>query len=203
MAIDFTKNQENKIFSNKFFPLGIILLVGILVFIFFKTGAFSSQNEIVGSEQMFQPINIDFEFLNSEEFQSLEKFSGIPVLSGFFSASDTEIDPEVIEPGRDNPFESVSSSEIELAVTKVILKIDTFEGIEEMKLTIENSTLYTAAQKKSLLKKLDEQNEMLIKLNEPTPEEIETPSNEENTPPEVVEEEPEAPQEEIDYYKEW
>ncbi|MDD4333848.1 MAG: hypothetical protein PHS00_01680 [Candidatus Pacebacteria bacterium] len=195
MAIDFRNENNNKIFSSKLLIPAIVLIVGILVFIVFKTGVFSSQNEIIESAQMFQPIVIDFDFLKGEEFQALEKFSGIPVLSGFFSASDTEVDPEIIEPGRVNPFEIVSSSEIELAVVKVILRISTIEEIENMKTIINESSLYTSSEKKNLLSKLEEQRKTL----EVVEEEIISPI-EEDVP--VVEEDVTSPKE-VDYYKEW
>jgi len=196
MAIDFRNENSNKIFSSKLLIPAIVLIVGVLVFIVFKAGVFSSQNEVVESGQMFQPIVIDFDFLKGEEFQALEKFSGIPVLSGFFSASDTEVAAEVIEPGRVNPFGTVSSSEIEMAVTKIILKLETIEEIENMKISIEESSLYTSSQKKTLLLKIEEQRKI-----------IETPIIEEeevNVPvEEIIPAQEEKPTEEVDYYKEW
>lgn len=207
MAIDFTEKENNSFGSNKIIILIIVLILGVILFIFFKNGAFGSEQEITDSKQMFQPIDIDFNFISSEEFKSLEKFRGIPVLPGFFDASDNKTQAEKIEHGRENPFKAVSSDEIELAVTKVIQKLNTFEELEEMRNIIQNSSLYESKQKKSLLKKLDEQNEILEKLLRG--EEDEKDINEEDVPSndnENIDEEKDVPlndNEKIDYYKEW
>jgi len=208
MAIEFTEKENNSFGSNKIIILIIVLILGIVLFIFFKNGAFGSEQEIVESGQMFQPINIDFNFISSEQFKSLENFRGIPVLPGFFDASDTKTQAEKIEHGRENPFKAVSSEEIELAVTKVIQKINTFEELEEMRNIIQNSSLYESKQKESLLKKLDEQNEILEKLLRGEDDEEET--NEEGNVPHDDEKEvstgedvPSNDDEKIDYYKEW
>lgn len=232
MAIDFTE-KENNFDSKKVIILIIVLILGVILFIFFKNGAFGSEQEITDSKQMFQPIDIDFNFISSEEFKSLEKFRGIPVLPGFFDASDNKTQAEKIEHGRENPFKAVSSEEIELAVTKVIQKLNTFEELEEMRNIIQNSSLYEPKQKESLLEKLDEQNEILEKLlrgeddEEYTNEDEDVPlnddeeilkdeevplNNEETNEDEDVPfnneeidggEDVPANDEKIDYYKEW
>jgi hypothetical protein len=167
MAIDFNKEKENNNPNlNKIIILVVVLVVFGVCFFFFKNGGFGSNEENITQGQMYQPINIDFDFIASEEFQGLENFRGIPVLPGFFDASDTKIQAEKIEYGRTNPFKEVSFEEIELAIVKVIQKIMTLEEIEEMKTMIQSSSLYTTAEKNSLFTKINEQEEVIRKMLE-------------------------------------
>jgi len=201
MAIDFSeKTNKNSINTNKIIIIVVFLVLAVVAFLFFKNGGFNS-GEIKEQPQMFQPINIDLDFISSLEFKNLENFRGIPVLPGFFEASETVTQAEKIEYGRQNPFMTVSQEEIELAITKAIQKITTFEEIEEMRNLIQNSTLYTTSQKNSLILKLEDQKKVLehILEQEMEGEEI-ILIEEENTEGtiELIEEE-----EIVDYYKEW
>lgn len=162
MAIDFNPKENNSSNSNKFIIIMVVLIILIVCFFFFKNKNLNSK-EVVLPGQMYQPINIDFNFISSEEFLQLENFRGIPVLPGFFDASDTQIKEEKIAVGRDNPFKEVSFKEIELAIIKVIQQLMTLEEIGEMRSAIESSSLYTEQEKNSLYTKLNEQEE-IVKL---------------------------------------
>ncbi|HOI59988.1 MAG TPA: hypothetical protein PKU93_01540 [Candidatus Pacearchaeota archaeon] len=215
MAIDFNNKENSKTSPNKIIIVVVVLAVLFVCFFFFKNGGFGSE-EVVSQGQMFQPISIDFDFISSEEFQQLENFRGIPVLPGFFDASDTKTEAEKIASGRNNPFKEVSFEEIELAVVKVIQKLMTFEEIEEMRSTIENSLLYTEKEKNSLHVKLNEQEEMIKRMLEPDEEESKgnktIPSEESDeirnqdeliSPDEKEESNDPLENQETDYYKEW
>lgn len=191
MAIEFNEEKNTNISLNKNIILLLVLFLGVIAFLLFKNGTFCSKEEIVSSVEMFEPINIDFDFITSKEFKELENFKGIPVLPGFFEASDTETPAEKIEVGRENPFKEISLMEIEMAVIKVIEKIEEIDEIEEMRTLIQNSLLYGSAQKELFLQKLLEQEEYLSIEEEEEDIENENENNENEN------------NEEEDYFKEW
>lgn len=208
MAIDFNEKEKKNIDTKKIIILVVVLAIAIVLFLFFKNkGSNGSENE--DPKKLFEPISIDFDFISSEKFNTLESFHGIPVLPGFFEASDKKTQLEKIEAGRENPFKEVSLEEIESAVTKIIEKIDTFEEIEEMRSFIDNFTLYTQKQKANLISKLEVQKKIIEeKLEEESnPEEIimkdnseeKTPEQTENIETEIIPEKEDS----HDYFKEW
>lgn len=185
MAIDLNEKKEINFSISRVVIIVIIIIFVIAIFLIINKNSGTVSNGS-SSERMFEPINIDFSFITSESFDNLQKFQGIPVLPGFFEASDQTIEIEKIEYGRDNPFSDVSSEEIELAVLKVIQKLDTFNDIEEMRSVITSSSLYTDSQKEIFNTALDEQSEA-----------VEETMLEENTPVEIINEQKEQSVENI------
>ncbi|MDD4358470.1 MAG: hypothetical protein PHY30_01485 [Candidatus Pacebacteria bacterium] len=200
MAIEFNQKSNSNFNLNKVIVVIVLLAVLVIIFLFFKNGGFSSEKEEQARTQLFEPINIDFDLITSEDFKNLESFRGIPVLPGFFDASLTVTRAEVIENGRENPFKEVSQDEIDLAITKAIQKITNLEGIDEMAGFIQDSTLYTDFEKKSLLLKLDDQKKVIEKGSEEEPQGEEIVLDQEDEEALVIEKNEDK---EIDYYKEW
>lgn len=188
MAIDFQEEKNSNPNLIKIIILVVVGVLGVIIILFFKNGGFGPSEEKLQA-QLFEPVSIDFDLISSEEFRSLESLKGIPVLPGFIEASTSQTKPEIIEVGRENPFSEVSSSEIDLAVIKVIEKLETLEQVEEMRVYLAQSTLYTESEKNNFYKKLDEKRLFLETFIV--------------SPEESAEEEQVIPFEEENYYKEW
>jgi len=155
MAINFEKKQEDTTDVKKIILiLFIIVLVVAIYFLFFK----KDDNTIIQNmnNNAFAPINIDFTFISSEEINNLKEFKGIPVLPGFYTASDKQIQPEKIDYGREDPFKEVTKGEIELAIFKLIARLEEEQELEELKQSIVNSTLYNTSQKKVFIKSIED-----------------------------------------------
>lgn len=205
MAIDFQNEQKSNPNIAKIIILVVVLVLAVFIFIFFKNGGFGS-DMTEEQNQLFEPINIDFELLSSEKFRNLENLTGILVLPGFIDASISKTEAELIEAGRKNPFSEVSMEEIDYAVIKVIEKMETIAELDQMKETIIKSNLYIESEKQTFFNKIEERKTFLqVVPEEVIPEgEVILPGEEVVVEEEVIIEEGEtASPEEEDYYKEW
>lgn len=163
MAINFEEKKDNKTDIKKIaIAVIVIVLIIIIYFMFFK----KENNTIQNSSTAFSPISIDYSFLNSEKVANLEEFRGIPVLPGFYIASDKQIQPEEIETGRENPFKQVTKEEVEQAILKVITRLTEEEPLEELKQSIINSSLYNTDQKETFISIIEAKIEEIREINE-------------------------------------
>ncbi|MDD2548372.1 MAG: hypothetical protein PHO04_02740 [Candidatus Pacebacteria bacterium] len=187
MAIEFNEKRKINVDLSKIIMGATILVLLVIVVMFIKNGAsFNLKKEQAVIVEKPETITIDFEFLSAENFKNLEGLKGIPMLPGFFEASDTKIEIEKIEYGRTNPFMQISEREIESAIVRAIQKIKTEQELEEVRIIIQRSSRYTSLQKSLFLQKINEQAMFL--------------QGEES---EEHEQEEEIIKETINYYKEW
>jgi hypothetical protein len=220
MAINLEqKNNDNSMDTKKILLIVLLIAFAILAyFLFFKDkGGSSTQSMSSATQSSFAPVNIDFEFLSSDKVSNLDPFSGIPVLPGFYTASDKQIEPEKIDYGRENPFEEVTKEEIEAAIYRVIESLEEEKDLGELKQSITNSTLYNTSQKQAFIDAIDAKIELIqeevealeeankdameIVLDEQTIEEIEEEIEEEVE--EVIEESEDEDAEEETNFKVW
>lgn len=192
MAINFEQKKEQGIDSKKILLLVLAIAFAIILYFLFFKGDSNNTNIIPSTNNNpFVPVNIDFTFLSSSKISNLEEFKGIPVLPGFYSASDKQIEPEKIDYGRENPFKEVTKEEIESAILKLILSLEEEVKLEELKQSIINSTLYNSSQKKDFISaieaKIEDIQEEIKALEEANKEAMEIIINEETE--ETIEEE--------------
>lgn len=191
MAIEFNEENINNNSPNVIkIILVVVAIIGIIVVFLFLNK--NKQEEIEKTPtRMFPEISINFDFISSGEFRGLQEFDGIPVLPGFYDASNKQIEPENIEIGRSDPFGAVTDEEIKIAVSKVILKINDLKALQDLETSILSSNIYTDEQKSDL------QEQIKKKIEEVEKEIEEGPQGEEiilETPPikeeiiEVIEE---------------